>query len=97
MTKSKQNKSKQNRNRKRYNRKSKHTKNNPKHLTKKQNTRRNNNRRQQAGGADCNIATIKEPAFNIPSLGDIPGLNIGESKAVIYNPNCKTDSYHPMM
>ena len=57
----------------------------------------NKNRRSQSGGADCNIATIKEPAFNIPGLGDIAGLNIAESKAVIYNPNCKTDTYHPMM
>ena len=72
-------------------------------LTKKQlrnhsrNQSRNKNRRSQSGGADCNIATIKEPAFNIPGLGDIAGLNIAESKAVIYNPNCKTDTYHPMM
>ena len=49
----------------------------------------------------CNIATIKEPGFNISGLGtsnnSIPGLSIPDSRAVIYNPNCKTDTYQAMV
>jgi len=45
---------------------------------------------------DCNLATIKEPGFNLEGSGDIPGISIPESRAIIYNPNCQVDSYQAM-
>ena len=51
----------------------------------------------------CNLATIKEPGFNLSNLSygsgssSIGGLNISDSRAIIYNPNCKSDSYQAMI
>jgi hypothetical protein len=50
----------------------------------------------QRGGADCNLATVREPGFNVPALGDITGLSIPESRGVIYRPNCQPDTYQAM-
>ena len=45
----------------------------------------------------CNIATVREEGFNLGGLGSIAGLSIPESRAVIYNPNCKADTYQAMI
>ena len=45
---------------------------------------------------NCNIATIKEPGFYLEGSGSIEGISIPESRAVIYNPNCKVDTYQAM-
>ena len=50
----------------------------------------------KGGFASCNLATIKEPAFNIPAMGGIDGLSIPESRGAIFRPNCKTDTYQAM-
>lgn len=47
-------------------------------------------------GDDCNLATIKEPGFNLEGSGNIEGISIPESRAVIYNPACKVDTYQAM-
>ncbi len=53
------------------------------------------------GNSSCNLATVKEAGFNLPNLAygtsSIGGLNISDSRAVIYNPNCKTDKYQAMI
>jgi hypothetical protein len=82
--KSNQNKSNQNKSRKTKYRNNK---------TKRQN---NNRKTKQRGGANCNVATVQESAFNIPSIGDIAGLSIPSSRAVIYQPDCKIDTYQAM-
>lgn len=69
-------------------RNTKNTKNNKKNNMKKQ--------MQRGGGMDCSLATVKEPGFNIPALGDIAGLNINDSRGVISRPDCKIDSNHAM-
>lgn len=58
-----------------------------------------NNKKHQKGGfgSDCNLATVKEPGFNIDALGSIAGLSIPGSRAAIYRPNCKTDKYQAMI
>jgi hypothetical protein len=61
------------------------------------NYRKNYNRRNQQGGSSCSLATVQEPAFSIPALGDIPALNIPQAKGVIYRPNCKTDTNQAMV
>lgn len=45
---------------------------------------------------NCNLATIKEPGFHLEGSGDIEGISIPESRAVIFNPNCKVDTYQAM-
>ena len=56
-------------------------------------------RKTHRGGfsSSCNLATVKEPGFKLDAIGAIPGLSIPESSAVIYRPNCKTDSYQAMV
>ena len=53
---------------------------------------------KQRGGfaSDCNIASVKEPGFNVSALGDIPGLSIPESRGAIFRPNCQPDTYQAM-
>ena len=65
-----------------------------KHMSKKY--KKNNNYR---GGfnASCNLATVKEPAFLLSGMGDIPGINVPESRGVIYRPNCQTDTNQAMI
>ena len=65
-----------------------------KHMSKKY--KKNNNHR---GGfnASCNLATVKEPAFSLSGMGDIPGINVPESRGVIYRPNCQTDTNQAMI
>ena len=71
-----------------------------KQKTQKKNNSTNKHRktlkRQTGGYSDCNIATVQEAGFNVPSIGDIAGLNISSGNAVIYNPNCKRDTYQAM-
>ena len=57
----------------------------------------NNYHLQNGGFASCNLATVQEPEFNVPALGDIAGLNIGKSRGVIYRPDCKPDTYQAMI
>lgn len=57
----------------------------------------NSRNRNQKGGSDCSLATIKEPAFSVASLGNITGLDIPESRGVIYRPNCQQDTYQAMI
>jgi hypothetical protein len=61
------------------------------------NKSRRNTKYQRGGFRDCSLATVQEQGFNIPSIGDIPGLSLSDSKAVIYRPNCKTDTYQAMV
>ena len=64
----------------------------------KYNHRSSRNRKNHKGGfsSSCNLATIKEPGFSVDALGSIAGLSIPESRAAIYRPNCKTNSYQAM-
>ena len=48
-------------------------------------------------GGDCNLATVKESGFSLDSLGSISGLSIPETRAAVYRPNCKSNSYHAMI
>jgi len=57
----------------------------------------NNHQIQNGGFSSCNLATVQEPEFNVPALGDITGLNIGKSRGVIYRPDCKPDTYQAMI
>jgi hypothetical protein len=71
------------------------------------NSNKNSNKNFLAGGffgdSSCNIATVKEPGFNVAGFGTgantIAGLSIPESRAVIYNPNCSnsTSKYQAMV
>ena len=65
----------------------------------KKNKKMSNNKQNGGFFADpsCNLAIIKEPSFNIPEIGNVAGLNIAESRALIYNPNCKKDTSQAMM
>jgi len=81
-------------------------KHNKKKLNKSKKTKRNYNsssssrrhktHKQRGGFSNCSLATVKEPGFSIPAIGDIPGFNLSQSKGVIHRPNCKSDSYHAM-
>ena len=63
----------------------------------KSKSKSNSNINHHKGGfASCNLATIKEPSFNIPAMGGIDGLSIPESRGAIFRPNCKTDTYQAM-
>lgn len=81
---------------KKHRKSSKHKKNHSKKHTKNHQKNRSNNHRQRGGAADCNLATVREPGFNVPALGDITGLSIPESRSVIYRPNCQPDTYQAM-
>ena len=79
---------------------SKHTKTHKKskkQTNKKQYKSIRNKPHSQRGGSSCSLATVQEPGFTIPALGDIPGINIPQAKGVIYRPNCKTDSNQAMI
>lgn len=80
-------------------RKNKNQKNQTHKSKGKKNHSKNHNRRmqrQKGGSTNCNLASVKEPGFNIAGLGDIPGLSIPDSRGAIYRPNCKSDSYQAM-
>ena len=62
----------------------------------KNNNRNRRKQRQQGGSTNCDLASVKEPGFNIAGLGDIPGLSIPDSRGAIYRPNCKPDTYQAM-
>ena len=76
-----------------------HTKSNKKKVTK------NLKKSKQSGGffsdSKCNIASVREAGFSVTGSGSgpnaIPGLSLPGSRALIYNPNCKTDSYQAMI
>ena len=74
-----------------------HSKTKSKHRVNKHNSRSRMNHKQHGGFSSCNLATVQEPEFNVPALGDIAGLNIGKSRGVIYRPDCKPDTYQAMI
>jgi hypothetical protein len=90
LSKSKKHGNKYNKKTKKHSRKSKQH-----HKTHHKSHNKNNH---QSGGfaSDCNLASIKEPGFNLSALGDIAGLSIPESRAAIFHPNCKADTYQAM-
>ena len=64
----------------------------------KQHIRHSSHRsKTQHGGSNCLLATVNEPAFSLPDIGGVKGLNIAESRALLYRPNCKTDTYQAML
>ena len=65
-----------------------------KHISKKY---KKNNNHHGGFNASCNLATVKEPAFSVSGMGDIPGINVPESRGVIYRPNCQTDTNQAMI
>lgn len=78
----------------------KNSRKNKNHKSKKNHSKKNNSmrrmQRQKGGSTNCNLASVKEPGFNIAGLGDIPGLSIPDSRGAIYRPNCKPDTYQAM-
>ena len=78
----------------------KNSRKNKNHKSKKNHSKKHNRmrrmQRQQGGSTNCNLASVKEPGFNIAGLGDIPGLSIPDSRGAIYRPNCKPDTYQAM-
>ena len=95
------NKSNKNRNQKKNNK----SRNNKKHSKKSQNRlkhknhnshTRKNTHRQSGGFNSCALATVQEPGFTIPAIGDVPGFSLADSKGAINRPNCKTDTYQAM-
>ena len=71
-------------------------KNHSKKNHSKNHSRNRRMQRQNGGFINCNLASVKEPGFNIAGLGDIPGLSIPDSRGAIYRPNCKPDTYQAM-
>jgi len=67
--------------------------------TRSRSRKNKSSRKTHRGGfsSSCNLATVKEPGFKLDAIGAIPGLSIPESSAVIYRPNCKTNSYQAMV
>ena len=71
----------------------------------KSNKNNKNNKNNQRGGffgsSNCSIASVKEPGFNLPSLGSgatqITGFSIPDQKAIIFDPQCKFDTNHAMV
>ena len=67
----------------------------------KKHSKRNRRSRKQRGGflndPSCNLATVRESGFNLAGTGSIAGLSIPDTRAVIYNPNCKADTYQAMI
>jgi hypothetical protein len=63
----------------------------------RRNLRRNTNRNRQRGGGDCRLSTVMEPGFSLPNIGVANGINISESRGIIYRPNCKTDGNYQAM
>ena len=74
----------------------KRNQNKTKSKSKSKSNSNSNINHHKGGFASCNLATIKEPAFNIPAMGGIDGLSIPESRGAIFRPNCKTDTYQAM-
>ena len=91
-------------NRKKSSRRSRQRKSHKKTYRKTQNKKhssrtRKQSRTSQRGGFNsnsCSMATVQEPGFSIPAIGDVPGFSLFESKGAIHRPNCKTDSYQAM-
>ena len=52
---------------------------------------------QRGGFNSCALATVQEPGFTIPAIGDVPGFSLADSKGAINRPNCKTDNYQAMI
>ena len=76
-------------------RKSKSMRNSRRH--KKNNKRsKRSSRRNLHGGGDCRLSTVMEPSFIIDDIGAAKGINISESRGIIYRPNCKADTYQAM-
>ena len=52
--------------------------------------------KQRGGFNNCSLATVQEPGFNIPAIGNVSGFSLSDSKGAIFRPNCKSDSYQAM-
>ena len=88
-----------NKNKKNRNKSKKHISMSKKHMSKKHMSKKYKKNNNHRGGfnASCNLATVKEPAFSLSGMGDIPGINVPESRGVIYRPNCQTDTNQAMI
>ena len=80
------------------------SKSNKKRLSKSNKNNKNNKNNQRGGffgSSNCSIASVKEPGFNLPSLGSgatqITGFSIPDQKAIIFDPQCKFDTNHAMV
>ncbi len=93
------NKNKNKNNKTNYTKQNKHNKHNKHNNRSLRSLRSNSSLRSlhKGGFNNCNIATVKEPGFNIPSFGGINGLSIPESQSAIYRPNCTPDTYQAMI
>ena len=76
-----------------------HNKKNRKKQNKKHksHTRKQSRKSQRGGFNSCSLATVQEPGFSIPAIGDVPGFSLSDSKCAIYRPNCKSDTYQAMV
>lgn len=74
----------------------KKSKKNQYRLSKKNNSHIKRVRTQRGGFKNCALATVQEPGFIIPAIGNVPGFNLTDSKGVINRSNCKNDNYHAM-
>jgi hypothetical protein len=79
------------------NNRGKHNKYKHKNIKRTMNKMHSRNRKMRGGSSDCTLATVLEPSFNLSDIGTAKGLSIPESSSIIYRPNCKTDTYHPMV
>ncbi len=61
-------------------------------------TRKQSHKRQRGGfnSTSCSLATVQEPGFSIPAIGDVPGFSLTQSQGAIHRPNCKIDTYQAM-
>jgi hypothetical protein len=85
--------------RKQNNKNSKNSQYSKKRLNSKKNKSKKSHstKRTQRGGFDsCSLATVQEPGFTIPAIGDVPGFSLSDSKGAINRSNCKTDTYQAM-
>ena len=67
---------------------------------KKNKNHKKNHRGGFFGSSNCNIATVKERGFNLPSYGSganqITGFSIPDTNAMIFNPNCASSPNQAM-
>jgi len=75
------------------------TKKNKSRKSKSRSRGNSKSRKHQKGGfgsTSCDMVSVKESGFSLGSIGNIPGIDIAESRASIFKPNCKPDTYQAM-
>ena len=92
----KNNNNKKNKNMKSYKKSMSKVRSKSKNLKKSKNIKHINHINHKGGFANCNLATIKEPGFSVGALGSIAGINIPDSRAAIFRPNCNTSTPQAM-